>query len=98
MLYVYQILLFYLLVQIIGWREKSLRMLMHISDNLIHVAGDGSVCKINIHGCVFTCYFVQLANVVHPAVLECNLQQNGSYHYYNGTHVYVCLHISFMCV
>lgn len=56
---------------IIGWREKSLRMLMHISDNLIHVAGDGS-----------------LANVVHPAVLECNLQQNGSYHYYNGTHVY----------
>ena len=33
---------------------------------------------------------VQLAGIVHPAVPECQLQQNGSSYFYNGSIIYVC--------
>lgn len=32
---------------------------------------------------------IQVAGIVHPAVQECKLQQNGSYYFYNGTIIYV---------
>ena len=36
-------LYYFISLQITGWRSGSLRMLMHISDAPIHVAGDGLV-------------------------------------------------------
>ena len=39
---------------------------------------------------------LQVAGIVHPAVPECKLEQNGSYYFYNGTIIYVCI-LMFTC-
>ena len=48
------------ILQLIGWRDISRKLLLFITDAGFHYAGDGKVCM-----CVDMCYFVYVCVCVH---------------------------------